>query len=129
MLIIDYSRRCEFNDINKFLVESVQSTCAFFAKRLFTAMDGMGTDDATLIRIIVSRSEIDLGSIKSEFERLYDRTLLSAVKVIVSRCSVCHEIVFKSKFYYRVKHLEIINTPYAVLLAQLSSAKVNYTTN
>lgn len=65
-----------------FLVESVQSTSAFFAKRLFAAMDGMGTDDATLIRIIVSRSEIDLGSIKSEFERLYDRTLLSAVKVL-----------------------------------------------
>lgn len=59
----------------------MQSTSAFFAKRLFAAMDGMGTDDATLIRIIVCRSEIDLGSIKAEFERLYDRTLLSAVKV------------------------------------------------
>jgi len=62
------------------IIETVQSTSAFFAKRLFKAMDGMGTDDATLIRIIVSRSEVDLGNIKSEFERLYDRTLLSAVK-------------------------------------------------
>lgn len=65
-----------------FLVESVQSMSAYFAKRLFKAMEGMGTDDATLIRIIVSRSELDLGSIKREFERLYDRTLLSAVKVL-----------------------------------------------
>ncbi|XP_037046645.1 annexin B10-like [Bradysia coprophila] len=62
------------------IIECVQSTSAYFAKRLFAAMEGMGTDDATLIRIIVSRSELDLGSIKSEFERLFDRTLLSAVK-------------------------------------------------
>jgi annexin A7/11 len=64
------------------IVECCQSPPAFFAKRLHKAMDGAGTDDTTLIRIVVSRSEIDLGNIKTEFERLYDRTLLSAVKVI-----------------------------------------------
>lgn len=59
----------------------MQSPAAFFASRLYKAIKGMGTDDNTLIRVIVSRSEIDLGEIKQEFERMYDRTLLSAVKV------------------------------------------------
>lgn len=62
-------------------VECVQSPSAFFARCLYRAMEGMGTNDSTLIRIIVSRSEIDLNDIKREFERIYDRTLLSAVKV------------------------------------------------
>ncbi|KAJ6639203.1 Annexin B10 [Pseudolycoriella hygida] len=62
------------------LVECVQSPAAFFAKELHDAIDGLGTDDSTLIRIIVSRSEIDLGTIKAEYERIYDRTLLSAVR-------------------------------------------------
>jgi len=48
-------------------------------------MNGAGTDDATLIRIIVSRSEIDLETIKQEFERIYNRTLHSAVVVSGSR--------------------------------------------
>lgn len=64
------------------IVECVQSQAAFFATRLNKAMDGAGTDDSTLIRIIISRSEIDLENIKDEFERIYNRTLTSAVQVI-----------------------------------------------
>ncbi|XP_018790123.1 PREDICTED: annexin B10-like [Bactrocera latifrons] len=61
------------------IVECVQSQAAFFANRLYNAMKGMGTNDDTLVRIIVSRSEIDLANIKDEFERIYNRTLYSAV--------------------------------------------------
>ncbi|XP_073829567.1 annexin B10-like [Musca autumnalis] len=70
----------ELHEAMMAIVECVQSPAAFFANRLFKAMDGMGTDDTTLIRIIVSRSEIDLGNIKEEFERIYNRTLVSAIK-------------------------------------------------
>lgn len=70
----------ELGDAMMAIVECVQSPAAFFAQRLFAAMDGAGTDDVTLIRIVVSRSEIDLADIKTEFERLYNRTLVSAVR-------------------------------------------------
>lgn len=64
-----------------FSVECVQSPAAFFANQLQKAMDGAGTDDERLIRIIVSRSEIDLATIKDEFERIYNKTLYSALSV------------------------------------------------
>lgn len=63
------------------IVECVQSPPAYFANRIHKAVAGMGTDDVTLIRIIISRSEIDLGTVKAEYERIYNKTLLSAVEV------------------------------------------------
>lgn len=70
----------DFYDALSAIVECIQMAPHFFAKRLFKAMDGLGTDDTTLIRIIVSRSEIDLQNIKDEFEQMYNKTLTSAVK-------------------------------------------------
>lgn len=62
------------------IVECVENSAAWFASKLRAAMQGLGTNDRTLIRIIVSRSEIDLGTIKREYERLYDKTLESEVR-------------------------------------------------
>uniref|UniRef100_A0A3F2YWM9 Annexin n=1 Tax=Anopheles epiroticus TaxID=199890 RepID=A0A3F2YWM9_9DIPT len=70
----------DFYDALSAIVECVQMAPHFFAKKLFKAMDGLGTDDKTLIRIIISRAEIDLQNIKDEFEQMYNKTLLSAVK-------------------------------------------------
>ncbi|XP_073829571.1 annexin B10-like [Musca autumnalis] len=76
---IEHEMAGEMHEAMMAIVECVQSPAAFFAHRLFDAISGAGTADTTLIRIIVSRSEIDLGNIKDEFERIYNRTLFSAI--------------------------------------------------
>jgi hypothetical protein len=64
-----------------FLVECVQDKPLFYAHRLQQAMDGAGTNDNTLIRIIVSRADIDLGNIKKAYEKVFNKTLYSAINV------------------------------------------------
>uniref|UniRef100_A0A5K3FA65 Annexin n=1 Tax=Mesocestoides corti TaxID=53468 RepID=A0A5K3FA65_MESCO len=57
------------------IVRSIQNKPAFFAKALHRAMKGMGTDDSSLIRIIVTRCEIDMVQIKAAFKEAYKQTL------------------------------------------------------
>ncbi|XP_047330089.1 annexin D5-like [Impatiens glandulifera] len=52
----------------------------YFAKLLHKAMKGMGTNDSTLIRIVVSRAEIDMQYIKGEYQKKYGKSLKDAVR-------------------------------------------------
>ncbi|XP_033644783.1 annexin A11-like [Asterias rubens] len=52
----------------------------FFADQLNKAMKGAGTDEKQLIRIVVSRSEMDLEHIKVVYLGKYNKTLSEAIK-------------------------------------------------
>nr|CBX89088.1 Annexin A6 [Danio rerio] len=57
------------------IVRSVKNQPSYFADRLYKAMKGLGTDDRALIRIMVSRCEIDLFNIRKEFKETHDASL------------------------------------------------------
>ncbi|XP_042202544.1 annexin A2-like [Callorhinchus milii] len=62
------------------LVQTLQDTPQYFADRLHVTMKSMGTKDKDLIRILVSRCEIDLISVRSAFRKKYGKSLYSAIE-------------------------------------------------
>lgn len=62
------------------IVKSAKNKTAFFAECLNEAMKGMGTKDEDLIRLLVSRSEIDLPQIKELYKNIYGKSLYDEVK-------------------------------------------------
>ncbi|XP_034469873.1 annexin A13, like isoform X2 [Hippoglossus hippoglossus] len=61
------------------LVRCAKNPQLYFARRLNAGMKGLGTDEDTLIRLIVGRSEIDLETIKDMYLEKYDETLKDAL--------------------------------------------------
>jgi len=62
------------------IVGVVENKHRYFAERLYHSMKGAGTKDDTLIRVIVTRCEIDMVQIKMEFQRTFGQTLESFIQ-------------------------------------------------
>lgn len=69
-------------DIEECLIDIVKCSwnkAAVFAEKLHLAMKGHGTCEDTLIRVMVSRSEVDLKKIIEEYRAMYDVSLQEAI--------------------------------------------------
>ncbi|XP_019375079.1 PREDICTED: annexin A13 [Gavialis gangeticus] len=62
------------------LVRCAKDCPGYFATCLHESMKGTGTDEETLIRILVTRAEIDLPTIKEKFKQLYNSSLAQAIQ-------------------------------------------------
>ena len=64
----------------KAVVRSIRNRPAYFARQLNKCMKGLGTKEKDLIRIIVSRCEIDMGDIKREYQEIFGKSLSKELK-------------------------------------------------
>uniref|UniRef100_A0A8C6KA18 Annexin n=1 Tax=Melopsittacus undulatus TaxID=13146 RepID=A0A8C6KA18_MELUD len=63
------------------LVSCAKDCPGYFATLLHKSMKGVGTDEDTLIRILVTRAEVgDLPAIQEKFQQMYKKSLAEAVR-------------------------------------------------
>lgn len=67
-------------DVLLAIVACIRDPPTYFAEQLYCAMKGAGTDENTVIRVVVSRSEIDLEDIKAAVKRKYGTTLHTMIQ-------------------------------------------------
>jgi annexin A7/11 len=64
----------------KTIVYAIINPSEYFATRVNKAVKGLGTDNKLLIRIIVTRAEIDMPQIKEAYKKLYNKDMVEAIK-------------------------------------------------
>jgi len=80
--ILDAVER-EFSGDTKKLLKSVVfamlNPSEYFADRIYYSIKGLGTYDSILIRVLVSRDEVDINQIKAIYQKKYGISMLKAI--------------------------------------------------
>ena len=67
-------------NLYKAIVYAIISPSEYFATRVKAAMKGAGTNDTALIRVLVSRDEIDMPQVKQYYKQLYGKDMIEDIK-------------------------------------------------
>lgn len=62
------------------IIYAILSPSEYFAKLVHKAVKGLGTDNTTLIRILVSRREVDMPQIKQFYKQNYKKDMIEDIK-------------------------------------------------
>jgi annexin A7/11 len=73
--VIDDEFGGDMKDLLKTVLHSILNPADYFTTRLRAAFAGLGTNDNDLIRVMVSRDEIDMQEIKEIYFERYEKTL------------------------------------------------------
>ncbi|KAF2886292.1 hypothetical protein ILUMI_19881, partial [Ignelater luminosus] len=80
---LEYAIECEFSSFIKrgllTIVKAVRDLPKYYAERLHASMAGSGTNNKDLIRIVATRSEMDMDLIKEHYKTDYGITLEEAI--------------------------------------------------
>jgi protein required for attachment to host cells len=62
------------------IVYAIISPSEYFATRVKEAIKGFGTDDSLLMRVLITRDEIDMNKIKQYYKQLYKKDMVEDIK-------------------------------------------------
>jgi hypothetical protein len=66
------------------IVYATLSPSEYFATRVHDAIKGVGTKDRLLMRVLITRDEIDMPTIKQYFKQLYGKDMVEAIRSDIS---------------------------------------------
>ena len=77
---IDSEFSGDIKNLLKTVVKGLLHPAEYFAERIHSAVKGLGTNDKKLIRVIVTRGEIDMRQIKDAYRRMYGRDMVGDIR-------------------------------------------------
>ena len=81
---IENNFKGDAKDLLKSILYSLVSPSEYFATRIKKAIEGFGTDNKTLIRILITRCEVDMNIIKKYYKQLYNKDMIEDIKSDIS---------------------------------------------